>query len=626
MDSKNKIIILITKESQVRAALDLKKRLLSQRCQDEIILLADEKVILGSRDDIKPITTYITSGSLNSEIVLRDTHAFIFNCTKEKINKGRTLQEITRYKGISLWDISIQEMLHNFGPVIKYIKIVNEIMRIEIPNRVILLGTSELLEKTTLLFCKTKNISLDIYNKDAKTPHIKVRINNFINLTIDFARSLKRFLKSLYFYIFNLMHDANISPKVLFFTVKERALDNILPVIKLFDEKERLIVDSSIPSAGLTLQSEKISFKQFYGYLLDCPVNINRINFLRRIWYLINNAESFQENLSYKGIPLWDLLKDSFHFLISDVYKEKIHRLNIMEKILSLHKPRAIVVCDSTVDILYKAKSKNISVVRMQCGHVEDIFHYGPLFFDRITVDGEYWSNILVDNRIQRSKILVTGSPRFDFIFKNRDKNYRQKKKRDLFKRLHMDHTKKLIVFVGTYAYIKYTFGLQYREFIKGVYEAVKGIEDIKLLIKMHPYEFNSKVYKEVAKKMGMEDVIIVKDIDKWDLLLGCDLLITYNSSMGYEAAVIDKPIISLEGLDRYGLGFMSEDIWNFKASGAAVWIDSLVQLRDAIEKTLFEPAFASELEKKRRRYIERHVDCLGGASLGVKKAIEEFL
>ena len=172
MDARNKIIILITKDSQIKFALDLKKRLSAQRRHDEIILLGDENVVLESRDDVKSMTMYRISGSVKFGDIWKDTHALISNWAKEKINKEITLQEATRYKGISLWDISIQEMLHKFNPVIKGINVVDEVMRIEIPNRIILLGTSELLEKIILLSCKTKNISLDIYNSDVKTLYI----------------------------------------------------------------------------------------------------------------------------------------------------------------------------------------------------------------------------------------------------------------------------------------------------------------------------------------------------------------------------------------------------------------------------------------------------------------------
>ncbi len=623
---KHKILIIITRNPQIDFALELEKKLLDKN--NEVTLLIDDNISLSKKDNVKPLGFYKTSRNIAFRDIWKDSHKLISDWAEEKVAGNTTLRELTQYERISLWDVSIDAILDKLNLLIEKINVIDEVLKIELPDEVIILDTMDLLEQTVLLFCKARKIPIKIY-KISKSEYLKCKIFNFINPVIDLARRIKRFLLSIYFCAFNFLQhirNSGVKPKIIFFSTAERYLDTLLPVMNLFNNNERLMINATAPSLSFRLRRENIYFKEFFGYLLNFPLNRNADKFLRNVWNIITKSKEFQDKLTYKKISLWPILKSIFRDLNFTIFKNYIYRLNVTKKIILSYNPKAIVVLNNPQDIIYNAKKFGVPVISMQCASVEDLIYLGLVSADRVTVDGEYWKNILINRGMLSYKILVTGQPRFDIVFKNMD-YYKREKRRSLFNKLGIDKKKKLIVFVGNP--ITPSMGLfefEYRESIRMVYRAVKNEKGVQLLIKMHPFECNFRIYTEIAKEMGLCGISIVNDIDKWELLFACDVLITHASTMGYDAIIVDKPVISLQNLNKYGLGILSDDMWNLKESGALVCINNSLELKKAIENILFDSAFASRLKKNRKRYMETHSNYLGVASIRVKKGIEELL
>lgn len=145
----------------------------------------------------------------------------------------------------------------------------------------------------------------------------------------------------------------------------------------------------------------------------------------------------------------------------------------------------------------------------------------------------------------------ITGAPRNDFLFNSNGKE-------NLSKIINVDLSGKKVV------YYTPTFRLnKYHEFVSGNknWSNFWGFEefnfeqfsqfleenDIFLILKMHPYE--EKFVKDMIQKYKIKNTVLLLDeslgeLDFYETLNACDLLITDYSSIFYDYLLLDRPII----------------------------------------------------------------------------------
>ena len=151
----------------------------------------------------------------------------------------------------------------------------------------------------------------------------------------------------------------------------------------------------------------------------------------------------------------------------------------------------------------------------------------------------------------------------------------------------------------------------------------MKNIKEAHLIIKLHPYEEDLNLYKDIAKKAELLNYSIIKDIEILKLIRRSDLVITHNSTTSFEAVLLDKNVISLCGVSN----FEPEDIWNFRKYNAVITLDNLENLEKCIRNALFDLETISRLKKGREGYVREYAYKLdGNASIRVKKVIDQFL
>lgn len=616
MNASAKKIIIATNYYQLRFALKLIKP------ATEAVIVTDTNVKLGNNNikNIRPVDSYKTSGNIKLADIWKDFCLLFINWADVRLRNSSTLRDLTKYDGISLWEISSQELLKELTTIIDKINGAEEALKAEVPAEVIIFNSKGLLEKVFLSFCQTRRIPIRIH----RAHKILGRGFPFPNLffsIVEFSKKIKRFLVSARYCLSGFLRQRlkiQLKPKVIFFVSLERYLETLLPVINLFRQEERLVINLTLPGSAQKLRQENIFFAEFDGYILNYPFNKRVDKFLQKIWHTIESDLEFQKKLNYKDIPLWDLVREVFYNLIFVIFKNKMYRLDVVRKIIISYRPKVIVIPNNAPYIIQAARNLGVCTIAMQCASVSEFIYYGSIASDMVTVDGRHWKNLLVNYGVPESKILVAGPPRFDIVFKKK-RECASETRRAFFNKMKIDKNKKLVVFAGT---VEPSYGLsrlRYRDLIFGLYNTVKDLKNIQLLTKLHPYELYPRIHQEIARDTGLNNLIVVGDTDKWELLFACDLLISFGSTMGYEAIILDKPVINLEPFS------LLDDMWNFKTSGAAICIDNLTKLKNAIENILFNPLFALRLQEKRRSYAQNYTDYLGKASVIVKKTIEDY-
>lgn len=267
--------------------------------------------------------------------------------------------------------------------------------------------------------------------------------------------------------------------------------------------------------------------------------------------------------------------------------------LNLI-KIGIISKPDIIIVVTDTPlierSIIYAGKILKIPSLRLQIGLIGHKHDQCELLVDKMAISGEATKKILTDKcKIDPEKLVITGCPVYDrLVYAHKFFN-----KRQIIMNLKLKKEKKIIVYT--------TENLTEKENKKLANIVCKSLEnfcDIQLIIKVHPGETDLEIYKNIAKKVGI-DFIVIRDTNIYEILYVSDLLITYFSATGLEAMILKKPVITLnpfEGTDPVG----------YEASGATIIVRNVKELQDTISIALYKHQTIIKLIENMKKYVNR--------------------
>lgn len=616
-------IILVNSKAELNIVFDLYNELMHIG-KKVLIVTTDNVNVSDKRYFIRGFQYYQNFFPSNSFDIEQKASDLFYSLAKEEVSNNLSLQKLTMYKGVSLWELSVHYVFVELFLILSNFNMLEAVLNTEEPSEVYVINDINRLKEMLGLLCKERKISFFVRNKTNKRI---LDVKKFFCKFIVLARKIKRFFVSLRFLFSRLIKFKNLNKKykVIFFSSVGRYLNSILPVMLKYNNEQRLVVDPSLGSSK-TLKEFGIDYMDFYGYSLYDPFNLQTRGLLKRIQDTINKNAFFDRKVQYKGVYIGRLLVDTFERLICEIFPDNIQKINAIRRITSLHRPEVVAVINYSPDIVLTAKSLSIATVAIQNGFINELcFFGGSVIADAVTVEGNYWKEYLLRKKdIDSNRIYVTGSAKFDAIIKNRFNI------KDSSKMLNLDPTKKTVIFAGSgrtdFGGTDLNIGILKDEKIKqleSVYIAMRNIREANLIVKLHPYENDFNLYEKMAKEVDLKDYTLIRDIEILKLLHNCDLLITQVSTVGYEAVLLDKNVISLCGSSN----FLPDDIWDFKKYGAAINIYHLEELESYIRKALFDSETIAELKRGREEYIMEHAYKLdGNASSRVKEVIDSFL
>ncbi|WP_196008110.1 UDP-N-acetylglucosamine 2-epimerase [Clostridium tyrobutyricum] len=221
---------------------------------------------------------------------------------------------------------------------------------------------------------------------------------------------------------------------------------------------------------------------------------------------------------------------------------------------------KSFAILDQWVN--YGVRFSNYSVNELEKYNKNKIQPYLPY---KILVMDEYAKKQIINEGISKEKIFVSGQPYFDYLIekqRNLDKNKIFKLKKDLCK----NKDKLIITYVSEPISKTYNendssqhyWGYNERTIFKQFFYALNKISDdykinIKLIIRLHPKEDENN-YNDIIDNIHSKYISISTDkkIDGFNLMFASDLICGMSSMFLIEAAIIGKPIISMQmGLKR---------------------------------------------------------------------------
>ncbi|MEN6552516.1 MAG: CDP-glycerol glycerophosphotransferase family protein [Methanobacterium sp.] len=365
------------------------------------------------------------------------------------------------------------------------------------------------------------------------------------------------------------------SPNILFDTPYANHLDIVFPVMELL-LKKGYNVYLLAKDEDINRYKSKHSFSKIKLPKIKC----NKLNGTLKQY--ISRAES-SKTFNYNGIDLWPLLRD-------DLYLSNKNKLNVLghlknfNDILNDIKPDLIVVGDDRgpsavrADLLY-AKHECVPIVEIQHGVYRIDKAMATPISNKIFVWGESTKPALLEAGASGDQMEVTGSPKYDSLV-HKLKNH--------LKPADNDNIKTLL-----FATQPLPGNLNSR-IINEISLMLEKTDNIKLIVKPHPSE-NTDYYKSITKQFSQK--ISVKDSGDniIDLLLDADVLINLFSTVGLEAAILEKPMVCV-------------NLYNQKIvyieSGVALEVKNLKDLKSKINDILYNDKIRDKLADNRKKFV----------------------
>ena len=546
------------------------------------------------------------------------------------------IKDYLTYDSLNIGKLLEMEILQYFTSFLLEIKSSIEIIKKEKPNSIIAitkinsfleqyckkLNTDFLnivtLEKDTL---PTDNL-LFKFNIGIFTPSIKISRKQFLSIKncfekiiydlLNFYTSRKRLSqKSILFFDFNsvnyedLLNEFNKSDyRIVLLNIRRPSIWNLKSL--------KIIIQNKIEIINLQKLKNKISFE----------LENDTKKFISNIELLWKKDEYFEKIFSFDNVSFWHSIKKSFMPIIMSRSKESISRILLFKSLLNSHDFSAILEWAETGqeegEIIHVAKQKHIKTIFVQHammqiseGHVKFgsfLSHLSyPLQSDMQLVWGDSAKNFCSTKKSNKNVIAI-GSPRHDKFFNHKKIS-----------------VKPVILFAPTGPSgisCKNSTAKKIIEFYDIIKETCKIISNIpskECIIKPHPSPTFSNDVIDIAKSVSNK-IKITFTSDILDLINQCEILITTNNStIAVEAMMLGKPVISLQSED----WSLNEDI---VVSNAILSITNTSQLKNLIDKILFDEKFKNELLNNSKVFLSKHFSNHGEASNQIPDILEKYL
>ena len=229
---------------------------------------------------------------------------------------------------------------------------------------------------------------------------------------------------------------------------------------------------------------------------------------------------------------------------------------------------------------------------------------YGSGECTKIAVWGMFTKRMFIGEKMDPGRVIVTGNPRLDVA---------RKKKFDrlgIYRKLKIDMNKKITV-LATSGLVEAGIwtGREMRALLQAVLDAVGQFPDLQLVIKPHPRE-SIKDFKRYLPAKGAS-AIVVKDVDLYELINSCELLMTEVSSTALEAAAFDKPVLILNLTKKPYPSTPYPEV--YVKERVALEVRKTEDLVRKMREMLRDPKVKERLVKNRRKFIREHLFRLDG-------------
>lgn len=546
----------------------------------------------------------------SEDYLSKEDYEAIDNYVFEDLSKSWYLYKgITDFHGIPLGKMYEYDFQKYLTPRIKNLEIIQKVIVKENIQKIIVIEDTGELEEVARLYANITNIPI---------------------LAISIKKSRK------------LPFNLNLKVRSKFSTFFSMLLDYIAfkGIIKLKDSKGLILIDaklyrflqnmdSKLPFAqcplekgtGVRLNLIKKGFTYLPLYFTKNRRYSKDWFLYKKIWKNLNLEKDFKDIFKYKGISLWEIVHRQLSVFFLESVPRIISNINMLFEIAKEKNIKTAVLRNDVKEleriIILGLRLAKVPSLVIQHGILAESNGHNVLLADKFAA----WGKASVDwyGRFGNSfeKFEVTGNPRFDTLANWKPKLSRQ----ELCRQLNLDVNKGIILFATQQINKFSSFWTDdlFWVIADKLLTATRKFPDKQLVIKVDPYE-DVGPYRNRIKESSHNNAVAIRDIDIYSLIFFSELVITLDSTVGIEAMIFDKPLITVNLTKRW-------DRVPYAEKEAAIGVYEEENLLPAIEKALTDQETISRLKIGRNRFLKEYAyEIDGKADVRLSNFIKHYI
>lgn len=570
---ENKKIILIENKSQAKEYLKNKGKF-----KDAVPITFDfpsEELLLNAHVKFKTEEEYETETIYKGiyDASLKNTKEI---CEKIKIN----------YRGVELFQLFYVDLFNFLGISRRYLRLLEKIKKTEKPNEIITLRNRYNLNINEEICSK---IAQGVFKEKLKEI-LYTGKNKEQNLIIKIVGFVQRIFSKIKF-SFSKEKD-----NIIFFDDSKVRFELLIKEL-LKNENNKLFRCKDHLQKSFFVDRKYIPFYEF---------SQKKSSHQRR---LLHDTKKFLENKNnlsfFNGLKIENnlipLLKEWINYYLKFKFLEISGVINHMIQLMEKKKIDLIVVFADTETFgktfVQVGKLFNIPSIVVQHGFLgEDLcIGFVPLSADYILIFGEGSKERLHNQEISEEQIIVTGSPQFD-KYLNKKKITRKEKKIVVITDCDSSHNN---------AFPEIITKKRLKEFFRIMYRVMKKFPEYTLVVKGRKDWDMNNLPLMIARQENFNNVEFIINADPIKLLADVDMVIVNNTTMAFDALLLDKPVISIWFKDM-------ERFRGYKDSKTIKTTYNQKQFEQAIKECQIQ---TKKDNLKRKKYLEGELYKLDGKS-----------
>jgi hypothetical protein len=341
-----------------------------------------------------------------------------------------------------------------------------------------------------------------------------------------------------------------------------------------------------------------------------------RITRAHKAWKQARRDSDFQRLFNFNGIPLWDVMEPVLSKVMNDLVPTYLKMVSSIYRGLEALRPRIVVLnLDSSPferALCLVAHQKDIPTIVVQHGIQAELRGgLGTIYSDVLAVWGNAHRRRYKAQMNSTKKLVVTGNPDFDRFINLMNQDWCAIR-RQVCSTLKLNPNKKVVLLALRTNTPDYWFSaFRYADAEVFLFDqtlrAVQELEDVQILVKLHPGDRHQDIYEAKLKESGIDGTtVIVRSFPLDNALITCDAVVTHGSTVALEAMILSKPVVIANFTQR-------EDLIPYAQEGPAQSVCTPALLTDVLRKTLFNNPEISDRENKRLKFIRDYAYQIDG-------------
>ena len=253
--------------------------------------------------------------------------------------------------------------------------------------------------------------------------------------------------------------------------------------------------------------------------------------------------------------------------------------------------------------------------IKFRRNFLDSYFENNPV--DIIYPGGPVYLPTLQQYRARRKDVLIFGFPKTDFTVNNKKNGAAFKA--EFIKAYGFDKKKKILLYAPTWSRHEYSYGTL--KYFKEIYQMFH--EEYNLILAPHSSDF--AWFNKNFKVDGWKDFCYYMEFNKNKAILAADVVISDNSSLAIEAALIDKPVVHL--INSYAPETMHLYLNRHHEVVRVGEVLKLPEDMKSLKQAVLNPAKSEKILNDKKRWVNQFCKgCTGDSRIKIANHIEQTI